>query len=247
MAATNNVDELFTACAHVLTATEQAALAASRIKLVTGATGYPGLAYAAASDRQAVAGYWVSWTFAGAAPCLYIQCGTEAMLMSAATGTVYALNRDRLGTLPFTFRRVHPGTGAATPLTLVLQAELVRGNDDDGRVHLLVTECLWAARGACTALDRQTRMTMARALIDTEPFQQRVLIANALDPATNPASVLAADVRYKPHMTPLQERAVTMRGSVPRAFRDLTVAGMEYRDSTARHEPGIPSSFTMSL
>lgn len=186
---------------------------------------------------------WATWALAGAEPCLFVQLaaaggsdGVEQFLVARNRST-WAVRRDAHGALPFRFENDRQ--------LLVLQAELVAATDGSHDVVLLVTECLWnrAYRGN---KDRASRMAMAHALVDGEPFRAPPCVRRTDDNDGDRARCLA-DVIYKPHMTALTADAVVR--ATPPALRRFTVVGIAFRDSTAVHTPAAAgaSAYTLPL
>lgn len=194
--------------------------------------------------------FWATWSLDDAEPCLLVQLTRSSdkhveMFLVEPSRRMHALRRDGNGVLPFEFRRFNSSAGEHTHPTLVLQGELVRSRESE-RVSFAATECLWNGRSYLGNTDRQSRMNVARACIDAEPFKRPLLTRGTLDPAHDPSTVLA-NVLYKPHVTSLQAEAVVK--DVPRAFREFTVDGIELRSSIATHTLAAegPSAYTLAL
>jgi len=168
------------------------------------------------------ASFWVTWHLAHGVVGLFVQCVND----DTTTSTLYAVDDAadtlyELTTPAFEFRR-----GDGTPLdAIVLEGEFVLAADD--RVAFLATTCLYnrVHRGS---VDAQSRMMMARALIETPG----ALVRAARD---TPTAVLDA-IHYKPHMTAVNARAVL--DAVPQWLARYSPAGIELRCSSAPHVPG---------
>jgi len=200
--------------------------------------------------------FWATWALADAEPCLLLQlrndlvdeCSEQRqrggelswpsesrLFIVAADRGIYELNSDREREQPFVFRRPNSNTGSMTFPVLALQGELVV-DARSTRVVFLGTECLFN-RVYCGRVDRQTRMSHARALIEGEPARAPILQRNEkLNPADATAPRMLASIEYKPHMTALHAEAVVVaRPPPPLIDGRFEVDGIELRCSSSSH------------
>jgi hypothetical protein len=210
-------------------------------------------AFAARCATALSAASWVSWSLAASTPALLVQVLAADVAMTSATAAdaclylvtpdhrVYALTqstrRDVRAPPPFAFRRFVASTHTAVfPRLLVLQGEVVA---TPAGVGFFASECL-ANNSTRLAPDRQSRMALARAIVEGEPSRAPLLTrVTAAEPivAERSASAQLLFVEYKPHMTALHARALVDATAPPPLFlrRACTVNGLEVRASDAAH------------
>lgn len=162
-------------------------------------------------DDASVAGHWVSWTFApdAATECCLLQ---QRRAVGAEQPRLFAVTRDgrvhRMRTEAAHWRRTAAGR---TFPSLIVQGHLIGvGDDDDDVVPTFVAwQCVWHSGQSRTADDVQTRMSMARQLVESD-----ALSGGAATPPLQQQDRWLA-FAYRPHQTPTQLHSVLVDAVPP--------------------------------
>jgi hypothetical protein len=157
-----------------------------------------------------MAGMWITWRLdsvecsiiqrhrgADERPSLFIQWADDASI-------------DRLHECTAAYERL-TNAGTITYPSFVLEGELVVSRSDERQFIFVARQCLYQTTSSRCDEDAQTRMILARQMIDDEPLGQRAA------PLRPHKGVLT--FAYKRHQTPTQAKSVFIR-PIPHEMAD---------------------------